>query len=140
MDKWKTIFASCENSGVYTAPAGQDAGAVKEAALSCGLEYFYVDLKKAKGKADFLKIVAGSLGFPAYFGMNWDALSDCLTDMSWKPASGYVLDFKYFEIFARKNPQDAEIAMNIMDSCISYWKEKTVPFYVILSGPAPVDD
>jgi RNAse (barnase) inhibitor barstar len=138
MYNWTTIFSSSLNSGIYTASAGQDA--VKEAALSCRLEYFCVDLKPAKEKADFLKIVAGSLGFPSYYGINWDAFADCLTDMSWKPASGYVLDFNHFEVFARQSPQDAEIVMSIMDSCISYWKEKSVPFYVVLTGPAPAGD
>ncbi|MFJ3723735.1 barstar family protein [Streptomyces sp. NPDC090045] len=31
------------------------------------------------------------LGLPDYFGWNWNALHDCLGDLSWLPADQYVL-------------------------------------------------
>ncbi|MFJ6632301.1 barstar family protein [Streptomyces sp. NPDC091376] len=31
------------------------------------------------------------LRLPDYFGWNWDALSDCLSDLKWLPADRYVL-------------------------------------------------
>jgi len=34
---------------------------------------------------------AAALQFPYYFGENWPAFRECLTDLSWLPASAYAL-------------------------------------------------
>jgi RNAse (barnase) inhibitor barstar len=34
-------------------------------------------------KLDLLRALAASLRFPDYFGWNWDALDECLRDLSW---------------------------------------------------------
>ena len=34
---------------------------------------------------------AAALQFPYYFGENWNAFDECVTDLEWLPADGYVL-------------------------------------------------
>jgi len=96
-----------------------------------------IDLKGVTGKKGFLKKTAGVLGFPPYFGMNWDAFSDCLADMSWRPAAGYVILLKNQQSFAAKAPWDAQMAEQIFDSSAQYWKQKKTPFYIILREKIP---
>jgi len=38
---------------------------------------------KARGKEKVLGVLAAKLRFPSYFGHNWDALEECLRDLSW---------------------------------------------------------
>jgi RNAse (barnase) inhibitor barstar len=37
-------------------------------------------------KQDLLRHIAAELKFPDYFGFNWDALDECLADLSWLQA------------------------------------------------------
>ena len=42
-----------------------------------------VHLSAIRSKEDLLKGFAVDLKFPEYFGLNWDALADCLRDLHW---------------------------------------------------------
>jgi len=46
---------------------------------------------KCQTTAGLLTECARSLDFPDYFGHNWDALEECLADLEWLPAKGYIL-------------------------------------------------
>jgi hypothetical protein len=50
-----------------------------------------VDGRRCSSKARLLAELATTLEFPAYFGGNWDALAECVADLEWLPAAGYVL-------------------------------------------------
>ncbi|RJS22003.1 hypothetical protein DRW03_15570 [Corallococcus sp. H22C18031201] len=43
------------------------------------------------GKEQLMRALAEALRMPDWFGMNWDALSDCLRDLSWLPPGRIVL-------------------------------------------------
>jgi RNAse (barnase) inhibitor barstar len=133
MEDWAGTFESYLNSGVYTGGRGREAGIIAEAALARGLDFFRIDLKKVVDKAGSLKEIANALEFPSYFGMNWDALVDCLTDMAWRPAAGYVLFFINGGHFAARAPDDMKTVLTIFGSAVEYWKEREVPFFVIFA-------
>jgi RNAse (barnase) inhibitor barstar len=133
MDDWKRVFGSYLNSGVYIVGQGLNEADIKKAASINRLDFTLIDLTKVNGKATFLKKTAHALHFPTYFGMNWDALNDCLTDMSWKSAAGYVLRFTQFRSLTEKATADAKVISQIFDLSAKYWRQKKIPFYVILS-------
>jgi RNAse (barnase) inhibitor barstar len=47
--------------------------------------------KGIRSKQKLLNVLAGRLRFPRYFGHNWDALEDCLRDLSWLPGGRPVI-------------------------------------------------
>ena len=131
MQNWTALFSSYTHSGVY--PAGREkASGLKTAAAACNLAVIVVKLRRAADKEGLLAALARDMDFPQYFGRNWDALHDCLTDLSWKPAQGYVIYFEGFGAFEKTDPADARTARQIFDSCADFWKQKAVPFFMVV--------
>ena len=132
MEDWETVFGSNSNSGLYSTDNVKSIRAIKKAAINNGLDYVYIDLKRVSNKESLLKAVARALHFPSYFGMNWDALNDCLKDMSWKPAAGYVVVLDNFRSVSEHLNTEVQIVRSIFESSAEYWREKKAPFYIIL--------
>jgi RNAse (barnase) inhibitor barstar len=131
MPDWKSIFSSYTNSGIYTTVKISEIPSIKKAATLNALDFTLIDLKKVVDKDGFFKQMARSLRFPAYFGMNWDALNDCLTDLSWKPAAGYVIVLAGFKSISGTMASEVETIRSIFESSSQFWRQKEVRFYVV---------
>lgn len=66
--------------------------------------------------------VAAALQFPHYFGENWNALDECLTDMSWAPAESYVLVILNGEdLLVDEPPKELEVFIRLLDRAGEEW-------------------
>ena len=82
-------------------------------------------------KEILLKNIARALAFPEWFGENWDALEDCLTDLSWRDAGGYVLVFEN----AQSN-DDLGVLTDVLRSSAEFWAGRGTPFFAVFIDPA----
>jgi RNAse (barnase) inhibitor barstar len=124
-------------AGSYLAPRepGELLGAVRKS----GLKLIRVDLGGVRDKARLLDAIANGFEFPDWFGGNWDALEDCLTDLSWKRARGYVVILENSAEFIRCKPDEFATAREVFDSAAEYWAEQGKPFWTLFGGvDAPV--
>jgi hypothetical protein len=78
-----------------------------------------------------LKNIATALAFPAWFGANWDALEDCLSDLSWRGAGGYVLLFEQAQA-----GDDFGVLADVLRSAAEYWAGRGKPFFAVFVDPA----
>jgi hypothetical protein len=113
-------------SGVYRATRAAD---VERAAK--GLRIARIELGAARDKAGLLTEVARALEFPDWFGGNWDALEDCLTDLSWHKARGHLL---LIEAAHALPPDDLGVFRDVLESAAAYWAERTRPFFAVFVG------
>ena len=56
-----------------------------------GLALRVIKGRHCKTPTNLFAEFARALEFPDYFGHNWDALEECLADLEWLPAKGYIL-------------------------------------------------
>jgi RNAse (barnase) inhibitor barstar len=80
-----------------------------------------VDGKKCRSKPELLKEFARALDFPPYFGRNWDGFEECLTDLEWLPASGYLVVVTGAERVLEHSPEDYETLLLILRRAGEEW-------------------
>ncbi|ADI37989.1 barstar family protein [Waddlia chondrophila] len=92
---------------------------------------------------DLYREFAAAFKFPDYFGYNFNALDECITDLEWLPADGYLLVIKNSDRLLSKEPNDIlESFLSILDSAGEEWAtpivqgedwdREEVPFHVLL--------
>jgi hypothetical protein len=119
---------------VYLLAEGQEPTAVERLCRLKRVRLFRIDGRKVLTKRRFLVVAARALDFPGWFGVNWDAFEDCMTDLEWIPAPGYVVLLENMERFAQRASRDFDTALEILEAAAEFWSRKAVPFHVLLSG------
>jgi len=71
---------------------------------------------------------AAALAFPDWFGRNWDALEDCLGDLSWRKAEGHVLLIDGFAAVAR---DDLGVLREVLASSAEFWGGRGRSFFAV---------
>ncbi len=117
-------------NGVHAFTDDETAAEVRARAAAAG--WAALTANAAGGKGALLDGLAASGAFPAWFGHNWDALSDCLVDLSWAPAQGYVVLVEEWESFAVAWPRDAGIAREVLEHAAAEWSARGTPFVALL--------
>ncbi len=103
-----------------------------EALSQQDLQVFYLDGKEISSKQTFLTKAAEAMKFPAYFGANWDAFDECITDLTLCPDRKYVILYERPDIFAQADPIAWQIALQILRSAEEYWGKTNTPLEVFL--------
>jgi len=112
-------------SGVYRA-ARPDA--VADAVRGSSLDAVDIRLEKA----NLFKVFATALAFPEWFGQNWDALEDCLGDLSWRAAEGHVLVVLNHD---RLPKDELGVLLDVLASSAEYWAARGKPFFAVFIDP-----
>lgn len=127
-DPLRPSAASAGDAGIYRL-ARADLAALKQAAVELGQAVFEVNLEKARNVPGFIRAMSGALDFPEWFGGNLDALHDCLTDLSWRPATGYIITLDRSEAL-RANPTSFAMFNEVLASASDAWRPRGIPFRV----------
>ena len=120
-------------SGTLTWPEAPDLSVFKSAARRAGWELFVVDPDKPTKKS-FLNACKKTFDFPSYFGHNWDALADSLSDVDHSPENGSLVLWMGWDEFSEEEPDDFETALDVMTEGIGDWSTKRIPAALILPG------
>lgn len=98
--------------------------------------YFVTEVDRAPvfNKEILLHALYQSCRFPAYFGFNWDALSDCLGEVTWGEEKGYFLIFNDWVLLESEAPQDAQTFLEILEDIRSNLKSEGKPLHLLTAA------
>jgi RNAse (barnase) inhibitor barstar len=88
----------------------------------------HIDLKDGNA----LRAISQALRFPDWFGGNWDALEDCLGDLSWRPGDGHVLVLRNWQALTS---DDLGVLIDVLRSSAEFWQGCGKPFFAVLLDP-----
>ena len=112
-------------SGVYRT---ERRDAIAEAVQGSALDLVDIHLEKQ----NLFEAFATALAFPEWFGRNWDALEDCLGDLSWRPAEGHVLMVQNHH---RLPKDELGVLLDVLASSAEYWAARGKPFFAVFIDP-----
>ncbi|MFJ9410185.1 barstar family protein [Streptomyces sp. NPDC101393] len=121
-------------AGVLPWPADRPVADALAAARDAGWSATALDLEGAADKDAFMERCSRALGLPDWFGRNWDALADCLTDLSWCPADrGRLLVVTGWQGYASGEPDDWSIVEGVLADAVGFWRGTETGLVVIMA-------
>ena len=128
---YEHLFGDAARAGVHHLPHG-DISELLAGAGAAGCLVLRVDLAAARNKEELLAAVGKALRFPEWFGHNWDALADCLLDMGWLPAEGYVVILDHCDGIHGRAESDFVTLMQVFQDTAEEWRENGLPFWCLV--------
>jgi RNAse (barnase) inhibitor barstar len=120
--------------GVWFLASHAEPKALQATAKKGGYAFFHIEGKNIARKEQLLNHAATALHFPGDFGHNWDALEECLTDLEWVDADGYVIYYDHIDGLLAAHPDQFETLVEILRDAVASWKEDDTAMVVLLSG------
>ncbi len=99
-----------------------------------GTKVFVLDGTKIVDRTTLLQQFDTVMQFPEYFGHNWDALKDCLTELDGHEVDRYIITIDSLEHFAASDREQWSNFMDVCKSVIEYWQDTETPMYILLQG------
>lgn len=96
-----------------------------------GLKILEGSVADIKTDEDLFAVIASAMQFPDYFGSNWDALDECLGDMDWMPADGYVLVLRESSQGWSQSPYVLGRFVTAWLEAAEYWAKEKTPFHLV---------
>ncbi len=84
-------------------------------------DLYILDFTNVKYYSEFHTIIMESLDFPDYYGRNWDAFWDCITDMVGDPMHIQIVGFETVE---RRFGDTAETMLKILRRAKHYANDR----------------
>lgn len=95
--------------------------------------------KNCDSTSELFHEFSSALQFPYYFGKNWDAFDECISDLDWLKCNIFILFITGIELLLKnEDPKEFDTFLSIINSTIHGWQEKG-SFKVVFQAETEID-
>lgn len=106
------VLADRREPRVHRWSSPLDAAQVQREVEAAGWRFVHLDTATIEDKAGFLDEAANAFDFPSYFGRNWDAFADSLSDV--RAETGTLVLWEGWSAFAETDEEQFAVALDIL--------------------------
>jgi len=129
------LLKNASASGVYYL-SGSRHPAIEAAASRARFCLLAANITKPSSTEAVLSELGSAFKFPIWYGANFDALYDCLTDPDWLPAKGHVLVINGIANLRAADPDDFATLIEVLQTAAESRRDSHSPFWILLDAPA----
>lgn len=124
-------------SSLLVVPSGTTAAALVRP--PSGFVVRQIHGKKCTTPSGVFSEFSRALGFPDYFGHNWDGLEECLADLEWLPAKGYIVLVTDAQCVIPDDEEEYETLLEVLSDAGEAWSQghtgdgRRAPFHVLFA-------
>lgn len=122
-------------AGLYYLPPSQQP-LLPEMATNAGLKLLSADLGDSKDSREALRQLGKACRFPKWYGVNFDALHDCLTELDWQRGRGVALQISGLDRLGQSDPDACSTLIEVLQSAASIRSAGKHPLWILLNSPA----
>lgn len=118
-------------AGVHYLPPAQ-RGALEQSAARRGLRILVIDLSGYQEATGALRQIGADLQFPTWYGTNFDALFDCLTDPDWTAGRQSIILLVGTSRLRQANPEQFATLLEVLQAAADACREHGTPCRILL--------
>jgi len=127
------LLENVDKSGVFHLP-DEHRPAIEGTTARLDYHLLRVDLGQCRTGNAVLRKLGHALHFPAWYGANFDALFDCLSDPGWQPAKGHVLMITGIESLHLADPAACSTLIEVLAAAADARHATGKPCWILLDA------
>ena len=82
----------------------------------------------------FFDEISASFQFPGYFGENWNALNDCLSDLGWLKFNKIFIAVDDYSLAFGDDSEGKQLMLKSFHYMLEYWEQRNIEVEIWLNN------
>ena len=130
------LLSKSEQAGIYYLAATRRT-MIENAARQLRFRHWHLEIAPGQMAGAVLEQIGKVLHFPEWYGANFDALHDCLTDPECLPGTGHILTISGCNGLRSRDPEGFATLLEVFKAATDDLRQAGVPLWILLDKPLP---